>query len=127
MGQTQIPPQFDQKIRLFIDGRKNVFDVLTQNIHVTDRVLWFHAASLGEYEQGLPVIEQMKKRFPSHKIVVSFFSPSGFEVKKNNQIADITVYLPLDRPQNVRKFLDLTHQKWLFLSNMNFGPIIYQN
>lgn len=110
------------KIRLFIDGRKNVFDVLIQNIHVTDRVLWFHAASLGEYEQGLPVIEQMKKRFPSHKIVVSFFSPSGFEVKKNNQIADITVYLPLDSPQNVSKFLDLTHPEMAFFIKYEFWP-----
>lgn len=118
----QILSFLNPKIKLFVDGRKNVFDILRQNIHTSDRVLWFHVASLGEYEQGLPVIEQMKRRFPSHKIVISFFSPSGFEVKKNNQMANTTIYLPLDSRQNVREFLDLTHPDMAFFIKYELWP-----
>ena len=84
---------FNKKIKLFVDGRKNVFEILSNNIKQTDKTIWFHAASLGEYEQGLPVIEKIKIKFPDHKIVLTFFSPSGFEVRKNNKLADVTVYL----------------------------------
>ena len=68
---------FSPKIKLFVDGRKMVFPVLEQKIKPIDKTIWFHAASLGEYEQGLPVIEKIKEQFPSHKIVITFFSPSG--------------------------------------------------
>ncbi len=118
----QILAFINPKIKLFVDGRKSVFSILKQNIQASDRVLWFHAASLGEFEQGLPVIEKMKLRFPTHKIVLSFFSPSGFEVKKNNQITDLTVYLPLDSPQNVNKFLDLAHPEMAFFIKYEFWP-----
>ena len=87
---------FSPKMKLFVSGRQLVFDSLTSKIKSTDKTIWFHAASLGEYEQGLPVIEKIKIKYPNYKIVITFFSPSGFEVRKNNQFSDVTVYLPLD-------------------------------
>ena len=72
---------FNPKIKLFVDGRKSVFSTLTEKIKPSDKTIWFHAASLGEFEQGLPVIEKVKEKFPNHKIVITFFSPSGFEVR----------------------------------------------
>ncbi len=105
---------FSPKIKLFVDGRKVVFSTLQQNIRPSDQTIWFHAASLGEYEQGLPVIEKIKEEFPSHKIIISFFSPSGYEVRKNNTIADATVYLPLDTKKNAQEFLKLAHPEMAF-------------
>ena len=105
----KIIAQFSPKIKLFIDGRKPVFEILKSKIQANDQTIWFHAASLGEYEQGLPVIEKTKEKFPNHKIVVTFFSPSGYEVRKNNNVADVTVYLPLDTQKNARQFLKLLH------------------
>src|SRR5690606_15965494 len=90
------------KIRLFVDGRNGVFSELSAGILPGDKTIWFHAASLGEYEQGLPVMEKMREKYPSHKIVLTFFSPSGYEVRKNNTIADVTVYLPLDTRSNAK-------------------------
>ena len=84
----KISAVFNPKMKLFVEGRKNIFETLKQNISTNDKTIWFHAASLGEFEQGLPVMEKIKIKFPSHKIIVTFFSPSGFEVRKNNSIAD---------------------------------------
>ncbi|MEZ7497537.1 glycosyltransferase N-terminal domain-containing protein [Flavobacterium sp. Arc3] len=105
---------FNLKIKLFIDGRKIVFTTLEQKIKPSDKTIWFHAASLGEYEQGLPVIEKIKEKYPQHKIVLTFFSPSGYEVRKNNTVADATVYLPLDTKKNAKRFLDLVHPDMVF-------------
>jgi len=105
---------FSPKIKLFVEGRKAVFPTLEQKIKPSDKTIWFHAASLGEYEQGLPVIEKIKEKFPSHKIVVTFFSPSGYEVRKNNTVADVTVYLPLDTKKNAKQFLSLVHPELVF-------------
>lgn len=105
---------FNPKIKLFVEGRKAVFPTLERKIKPSDRTIWFHAASLGEYEQGLPVIEKIKEKFPFHKIVVTFFSPSGYEVRKNNTIADVTVYMPLDTRKNAKKFLSLVHPELVF-------------
>jgi 3-deoxy-D-manno-octulosonic-acid transferase len=105
---------FNSKINLFVEGRKNVFAVLQQEIKASDRTIWFHAASLGEYEQGLPVIEKIKTEYPSHKIIITFFSPSGYEVRKNNLVADATVYLPLDTKSNALKFLKIVHPEMAF-------------
>lgn len=111
---------FSPKMKLFVNGRKNVFSILEQKIATQDRTIWFHAASLGEYEQGLPVIEKIKDKYPNHKIVITFFSPSGYEVRKNNSIADVTVYLPLDTPKNAKKFLKLTHPDLVFFIKYEF-------
>lgn len=94
-------------MKLFVNGRKTVFDELRGKISSEDRIIWLHAASLGEYEQGVPVLERIKTGFPKHKILVTFFSPSGYEVKKNNNLAFLTTYLPLDTTSNAKKFMEL--------------------
>lgn len=111
---------FSPKIKLFVDGRKNVFSILQEKIKPTDKTIWFHSASLGEYEQGLPVIEKIKEKYPSHKIIVTFFSPSGYEVRKNNTVADVTIYLPLDTKSNAKKFLKLAHPELAFFIKYEF-------
>lgn len=111
---------FSPKIRLFVNGRKDVFTILKENIKPSDKTIWFHAASLGEYEQGLPVIEKVKEKYPSHKIIVTFFSPSGYEVRKNNTVADVTLYLPLDTKQNAKQFLKLAHPEMVFFIKYEF-------
>lgn len=113
---------FSPKMKLFVDGRKLVFPILEQKIKPTDKTIWFHAASLGEYEQGLPVIEKIKEAFPLHKIIVTFFSPSGYEVRKNNTVADATIYLPLDTKKNAQQFLKLVHPDLVFFIKYEYWP-----
>ncbi|MFM9988753.1 3-deoxy-D-manno-octulosonic acid transferase [Flavobacterium sp.] len=118
----QIFAVFSPKMKLFVEGRKTVFTTLQSKINSEDKTIWFHAASLGEYEQGLPVIEKIKKKFPAHKIVVTFFSPSGYEVRKNNTVADVTVYLPLDTKSNAKQFLKLVHPEMVFFIKYEYWP-----
>lgn len=113
---------FSPKIKLFVDGRKPVFEILQTKINPNDKTIWFHAASLGEYEQGLPVIEKIKEKFPHHKIVITFFSPSGYEVRKNNSVADVTVYLPLDTKKNAKDFLSLVQPEMVFFIKYEYWP-----
>jgi len=116
----KITALFSPKIKLFVEGRKNVFSVLEEKIKANDKTIWFHSASLGEYEQGLPVIEKIKEKYPSHKIIVTFFSPSGYEVRKNNTVADATIYLPLDTKSNTKRFLKLVHPEFAFFIKYEF-------
>lgn len=112
----KITALFNPKIKLFTNGRKNTFGLLSEKLNPGDRTIWFHAASLGEYEQGLPVMEELKNKFPNHKLVLTFFSPSGYEVRKNNPIADVTIYLPWDTRHNVKKFLKIVRpEKVIFV------------
>ena len=113
---------FSKKIKLFVEGRKSVFKILSNKIKYYDKTIWFHAASLGEYEQGLPVMERMKSRFPNHLIVLTFFSPSGYEVRKNNSIADVTVYLPLDTQSNVEQFMKIVRPDMAFFIKYEYWP-----
>ena len=113
---------FSPKMKLFMVGRKSVFQTLADKIKPSDKTIWFHAASLGEYEQGLPVIEAIKQQFTSHKIVVTFFSPSGYEVRKNNTVADVTVYLPLDTISNAKQFISLVHPEMAFFIKYEYWP-----
>ncbi|MCM4160933.1 3-deoxy-D-manno-octulosonic acid transferase [Antarcticibacterium sp. W02-3] len=109
-------------MKLFVRGRKESFSILKNNIQPGEKVIWFHVASLGEFEQGLPIMKVVKELFPAHKILVSFFSPSGYENKKNASIADVTVYLPLDTPGNARKFLDLVNPSHVIFVKYDFWP-----
>nr|WP_315159089.1 glycosyltransferase N-terminal domain-containing protein [uncultured Flavobacterium sp.] len=113
---------FSPKMALFVKGRKDIFKTLAEKIQPNDKSIWFHAASLGEYEQGLPVIEKIKEKFPSHKIIVTFFSPSGYEVRKNNTVADCTVYLPLDTQKNAKQFIELTNPELVFFIKYEYWP-----
>ena len=118
----KITALFSPKMKLFVQGRKTVFSTLAEKIQPADKVVWFHAASLGEYEQGLPVMEKIKENYPNHKILVTFFSPSGYEVRKNTTDADVVVYLPLDTKANAKKFMDLAHPELVFFIKYEFWP-----
>ena len=113
---------FNPKIKLLVEGQNTVFGILKSKIKAYDKMIWFHAASLGEYEQGLPLMEKIKSTYPNHLIVLTFFSPSGFEVRKNNSIADVTVYLPLDTKSNVRQFLEIVRPEMVFFIKYEFWP-----
>ncbi|MFZ4544852.1 MAG: 3-deoxy-D-manno-octulosonic acid transferase [Saprospiraceae bacterium] len=97
----------NSKARLWLNGRQNVFDILQNKRIEKDKYIWFHAASLGEFEQGRPLIERIKAEYPHYKIALTFFSPSGYEIRKNYPIADLILYLPIDTKQNATKFLEL--------------------
>jgi len=113
---------FSPKMKLFVDGRQNVYSVLESKLNANDKTIWFHAASLGEYEQGLPVMEKVKTAYPNHKIVLTFFSPSGYEVRKNNTVADVTVYLPLDTKKNAARFIKLIQPELVFFIKYEYWP-----
>ena len=113
---------FSSKMKLFIKGRKSTFLKLNVGLKPEDKSIWFHTASLGEFEQGLPIMEIIKEKFPQHKIIVSFFSPSGYEIKKNTSIADMVLYLPLDTPSAARKFINLAHPELVFFVKYEFWP-----
>lgn len=113
---------FNRKIKLFVSGRKDVFKILNENIGLNDKTIWFHCASLGEFEQGLPIMQALKIAKPSYKLVVSFFSPSGYEIKKNTPIADCIVYLPLDTKKNAKKFISALHPSLVFFVKYEFWP-----
>ena len=104
---VRIVAMFNRKVRLMWQGEQVAFDKIEGNISEGDRVVWVHAASLGEFEQGRPLIERLKRENPEYKIVLTFFSPSGYEVRKNYAGADVIAYLPLDTPRNARRFVEL--------------------
>ncbi|MFK8302300.1 3-deoxy-D-manno-octulosonic acid transferase [Capnocytophaga stomatis] len=109
---------FNKKLKLFVEGRKNLFPYLQENIQKGERYVWVHTASLGEFEQGLPVIKALKNR--GKKILVTFFSPSGYEIRKNSPDADLVVYLPLDTPKNARKFLEIVQPEMAIFVKYEF-------
>lgn len=113
---------FNPKIKLGIEGRSKTFDILEKNINETDKTIWLHCASLGEYEQGLPVFEVLREYYPNHKIVLSFFSPSGYEIRKDTQIADVVVYLPLDTKANAKRFIKLLHPELTVFVKYDIWP-----
>jgi len=98
---------FHKKVKLMIQGHADTYEILEKKIDPSSKYVWFHVASLGEYEQALPMIETIRKEKPTYKIILSFFSPSGYEVQKNNKIVDVVCYLPFDKKKNVKRFLDL--------------------
>ena len=111
---------FSKKIKFFYRGRKLSFSLLQAHISPEDKVIWIHTASLGEYEQGLPIIKELKRRFPEKKLVVTFFSPSGYEAKKYSKDADLLLYLPMDLPKRVNQFLDLLHPEMAIFIKYEF-------
>ena len=100
---------FNDKAKKWIRGRKNIFDQLHQNIDPSQKIIWFHAASLGEFEQGRPVIESFRSKYPNYKILLTFFSPSGYEIRKDYKQADFVYYLPIDSRKNARKFIQIVN------------------
>ncbi len=113
---------FDKKLDVFVKGRKHIFEDLKSNLSDKDNVIWFHSASLGEFEQGIPIIEKLKSDYPTYKILVTFFSPSGYEVRKNYPLADCVTYLPFDTKRNARKFIDSVNPKLAIFIKYEFWP-----
>lgn len=111
---------FNDKIKRGLEGRKQSLEIVKSNISNTDKVIWMHSASLGEYEQGLPVLEKLKEKYPNHKVLVTFFSPSGYEnvVKKN--ISDILCYLPFDKKSTISEFVKAVNPEIFFTVKYDF-------
>lgn len=115
---------FNKKIKLFVDGRKETFQKLENNISKSDKTIWIHCASLGEFEQGRPIIEKLKATYKNHKIVLTFFSPSGYEVQKDYKEVDVVCYLPLDTKSNAQKFIELANPEMAIFVKYEFWPNI---
>ena len=111
---------FNKKARTILRGQRNTFKILKQQVDKNARYVWFHAASLGEFEQGRPLMERFRREHPEYKILLTFFSPSGYEVRKNYSGADIICYLPFDTPSNVYRFLHLIRPEMAFFIKYEF-------
>lgn len=111
---------FSKKVRTMWKGEHRTFRVLREQIDPNAMYIWFHAASLGEFEQGRPIMEAIRREHPGYKILLTFFSPSGYEVRKNYDGADVVVYLPIDTKRNVRRFLRLTNPVMAFFIKYEF-------
>lgn len=111
---------FNKKASLLVKGQAEAYELLRNKVVPGKQYIWFHAASLGEFEQGRPLMEKIRATYPNYSILLTFFSPSGYEVRKNYEGADIVCYLPFDRLKNVRQFLDLTHPCMAFFIKYEF-------
>ncbi len=111
---------FSRKPRKMMKGHWVVYELLRQQLEPGYHYIWFHAASLGEFEQGRPLMEKIRASYPEYKLLLTFFSPSGYEVRKNYRGADIVCYLPFDKPRNVKKFLDLVNPCMAFFIKYEF-------
>ncbi|HBS87565.1 MAG: hypothetical protein A2W91_00135 [Bacteroidetes bacterium GWF2_38_335] len=103
----QFASLFNARAKRWVAGRKGLFEKLAKNDFSGSKKIWFHASSLGEFEQGRPLIEEYRKKYPDYKIVVTFYSPSGYDLRKNYDKADVVTYLPFDFKSNAKKFIDL--------------------
>ncbi|MBA6152296.1 3-deoxy-D-manno-octulosonic acid transferase [Gelidibacter maritimus] len=113
---------FNKKIKLGVEGRSQTFKILEEQIANNHLTFWFHCASLGEYEQGLPIFKQLRAEHPQHKIVLTFFSPSGYEIRKNTEIADVVVYLPMDTKSNAKRFIKLVNPELTIFVKYEIWP-----
>ena len=111
---------FSKKIKLFVDGRKNTFSKI--GALKNEKTIWFHTASLGEFEQARPIIEELKKKYKHYKILVTFFSPSGYEVRKHYNLADVVCYLPLDSKKNAKRFVKALNPTLAIFIKYEFWP-----
>ena len=111
---------FNKKIKLFVDGRKETFSKISELKN--QKTIWFHVASLGEFEQARPIIEELKNTHSNYKILVTFFSPSGYEVRKNYKLADVICYLPLDSKKNAKQFIETVNPKLAIFVKYEFWP-----
>jgi len=111
---------FNKKIKLFVDGRKQTFSKIASLKN--QEIIWFHVASLGEFEQARPIIEELKSSFSEYKILVTFFSPSGYEIKKNYDLADVICYLPIDSKSNAQQFIGNLQIKFVIFIKYEFWP-----
>lgn len=113
---------FSNKVSVFNKGRKHVFEQLAAKLGSSDRVIWFHAASLGEFEQARPLIDACRNEFKNHKILLTFFSASGYEIQENYANVDFVSYLPIDTSTNVKKFLNIIEPELAVFIKYEFWP-----
>ena len=113
---------FNKTVFNFLIKRKKIFKKLKSNISKNEKYIWIHVASLGEYEQGLPVFKKIKSLYKDHKIVLSFFSSSGYDLRKNNPISDLTLYLPIDTSNNAKRFINLINPEIAVFVKYEFWP-----
>lgn len=111
---------FHPKAKLWVDGRKNIDQKLREKKLNEEKIIWIHCASLGEFEQGRPLIEQLKKERPTYKILLTFYSPSGYEIRKNYPLADHILYLPVDTASNAKQFVKLVQPQFVFFIKYEF-------
>jgi 3-deoxy-D-manno-octulosonic-acid transferase len=111
---------FSKKAELWCAGRKNIFLFLEEKCAGKENIIWFHCASLGEFEQGKPLMKKIKQQEKNVTLLVTFFSPSGFEVKKNDPVADIVAYLPVDTQKNAKKFISVVKPQKVFFVKYEF-------
>ena len=111
---------FSKKVKKMWEGERKAIDILKEEVDPNAKYIWFHAASLGEFEQGRPLIESIRKDYPEYKILLTFFSPSGYEVRKDYEGADIICYLPLDTIRNARRFLRAVRPVMAFFIKYEF-------
>ncbi len=111
---------FNPKAKKWVQGRKGIFEKLEAAISPDDKIVWMHCASLGEFEQGRPVLEKMRADYPGYKFLLTFFSPSGYEIQKNYTGADWIFYLPMDGPANARRFLEIAHPSLVIFVKYEF-------
>ena len=111
---------FNEKVRKMWRGEREAFRILKEQVDPNAQYVWFHAASLGEFEQGRPIIERLRQEYPEYKILLTFYSPSGYEVRKNYQGADIICYMPIDTVTNARRFLRLVRPCMAFFIKYEF-------
>lgn len=111
---------FNEKVRKMWRGEREAFKILKQKVDPNAKYIWFHAASLGEFEQGRPLMEQIRKDYPQYKILLTFYSPSGYEVRKNYEGADIICYMPVDTRLNAIRFLRLVRPVMAFFIKYEF-------
>lgn len=116
----QIASFFNTKAKLWIQGREGIFERMKEAISASDKIIWMHCASLGEFEQGRPLLEKLKTHYPSYKILLTFFSPSGYEVRKDYKGADYIFYLPVDNKQNAILFFDIVKPQLVIFVKYEF-------
>jgi len=117
---VRIAALFNKKIAKMWIGQKAGLEILKEKLKEGERYIWLHAASLGEFEQGRPLIERLKTQYPDYKILLTFFSPSGYEVRKNYPFADIVCYLPMDTPRNASRFVRMVKPEIAVLIKYEF-------
>ncbi len=117
---------FNTKARQWVQGRKGIFEKISQQVQSDRPLIWVHCASLGEFEQGRPLIETIKKDYPRYRILLTFFSPSGYEIRKNYEQADYIFYLPADTPANARRFVSLVRPEKVFFVKYEFWPFYFK-
>lgn len=116
----RIASLFNPKAKLWVEGREHFFEKLRDKVKNEKNIIWFHCASLGEFEQGRPLIEKIKKHHSKFKILITFFSPSGYEIRKNYELSDYVFYLPIDTSTNAKTFVDIVNPVFVVFVKYEF-------